>query len=360
MKIIRYYPRAFSGDGGMTNAVRHWSEGFVRAGAEVVIAYEDGEVPDSWASNKVDCRRLRHIGPSRCRIAPDLEDAIKDADVLVLHSAWAPHNNWAGKVARKLGVPYVLEPRGAYDPQIVRRHRLWKKPWWWTFERELLMNACAVHVFFSSEIQHLRSLGYGGEVIVAPNGVETPDAVHWDGGSGKYLLWMGRFDPEHKGIDVLVRAMKLIEANRRPALRLRGPDWRNGKGTIRRLISRLDLGAWVKVEEPIHGLEKFKLLARSSGFVYPSRWEGFGNSVAEAVSVGVPTVVTPYPLGCYLASRGGAILAEPTPKSLARALESLSSREAPGIGARGAQIVHKEITWDLVSHQWLSQVKALL
>src|SRR6476660_9921279 len=59
VKIIRYYPRAFSGDGGMTNAVRHWSEGFVRAGAEVVIAYEDGQVPDSWASNKVDCRRLR-------------------------------------------------------------------------------------------------------------------------------------------------------------------------------------------------------------------------------------------------------------------------------------------------------------
>jgi glycosyltransferase involved in cell wall biosynthesis len=212
----------------------------------------------------------------------------------------------------------------------------------------------------AAEIEHLRSLGYRGEVIIAPNGVETPDAVRWDGGSGRYLLWLGRFDPQHKGIDVLVRAVGLIEPKRRPMLRLRGPEWRNGKSKIRRLISRLGLGAWVKVEEPIHGLEKFKLLARSSGFVYPSRWEGFGNSVAEAVSVGVPTVVTPFPLGRYLASRGGAILAESTPQSLAAALESLSSREAPGIGARGAEIVHKEITWDVVSQQWLSQLKALL
>jgi glycosyltransferase involved in cell wall biosynthesis len=360
MKIIRYYPRAFSGDGGMTNAVRHWSEGFVRAGAEVVIAYADGEVPPSWQKNKVECRKLRHVGPPRCKIALELGDTIKDADVLVLHSAWAPHNNWAGRVARRLRIPYVLEPRGAYDPQIVRRHQLWKKPWWWTFERELVMNARAVHVFFPSEVEHLRSLGYNGEVIIAPNGVETPDAIRWDGGSGKYVLWMGRFDPEHKGIDVLVRAMKLIESKRRPILRLRGPDWRTGKAKVQQLIARLGLGAWVKVEEPIHGLGKFKLLARSSGFVYPSRWEGFGNSVAEAVSVGVPTIVTPYPLGRYLAARGGAILAQPTPEGLAGALESLSSCEAPGIAARGAEIVHKEITWDAVSQQWLSQLKPLL
>jgi glycosyltransferase involved in cell wall biosynthesis len=94
--------------------------------------------------------------------------------------------------------------------------------------------------------------------------------------------------------------------------------------------------------------------------VYPSRWEGFGNSVAEAVSIGVPTLVTPYPLGRHLASLGGAIIAEPTADALADGLRSLTTPQAAEIGVAGARVIRAEMSWDTVVRSWLAQMEALL
>jgi glycosyltransferase involved in cell wall biosynthesis len=358
LRILRYYPRAISGDGGMTNAVRKWSEGMVRAGAEVVIAYDDGDTPAH--ATGVGWNRVRHLGGSRFRMPVGLRELLPRASLLVLHSAWTPQNVWAGRLAKAAGIPYVLEPRGAYDPHIVDRNRWLKRGWWLMCERELVMNARAVHVFFPSERFHLQKLGYSGDVIIAPNGVSTPSGIVWDGGTGGYILWMGRFDPEHKGIDALVHAVHTLPEGERPELRLHGPEWQDGKQRVAGLISALGVQRWVKIGNAVHGRAKFELLARAAGFVYPSRWEGFGNSVAEAVSVGVPTLVTPYPFGKYLHERGGAILADNSPESLAAGLCRLRSPQAHEIASRGAEIVRNEITWDKVARSWLDQVKRIL
>jgi glycosyltransferase involved in cell wall biosynthesis len=358
MRIVRYYPRAVSGDGGMTTAIRHWSRGFVRAGTPAAIVFDDGPTPVT--DDGVEWIHARHHGASPLRYPVDLEAFLRPGDVLVLHSAWAFHNVRAGVVARRLGVPYVLEPRGAYDPRIVHRKRLLKRVWWWAWERELVQRASAIHVFFDEERTHLGALDYRGRVIAAPNGVDAPSDIHWDGGSGGYLLWLGRFDPEHKGIDMLVEAVRLMEPEERPRLRLCGPDSRaHGKNTIRRMVRELKLEPWVTVEEPVHGRAKFELMARASAFIYPSRWEGFGNSVAEAVAVGVPTIVTPYPFGRYLASRDAAMLASPTTEGLADALRALPSVDAPAMGARGARLAREELAWDSVARSWLRQIEAL-
>ena len=47
MRIVHYYPRALVGDGGMTGAVRRLSGALSEAGAEAVIAYDDGPQPPS-------------------------------------------------------------------------------------------------------------------------------------------------------------------------------------------------------------------------------------------------------------------------------------------------------------------------
>ena len=359
MRIVRYYPRALTGDGGMTTAVRHWARGFVRAGTDAAIVFDQGEAQAT--DDGVQWIRARHRGHGAFLYPVGLEEVLRDGDVLVLHSAWAYHNIVAAAVARRLGVPYVLEPRGAYDPRIVRRKQLLKRAWWSMWERELVERARAIHVFFDDERSNLEALHYHGAVIAAPNGVEPPTAIHWDGGSGGYVLWLGRFDPEHKGIDLLVEAVSLLEPDQRPRLRLCGPDSRaRGKSSIRRLVHDLGLDRWVTVEDPVHGHARFELMARAIGFVYPSRWEGFGNSVAEAIAVGVPTVVTPYPFGRHLAHRNAAILAQPTPHGLAHALRALRSADAPAIGTRGAAVAREDLAWDRVAQSWLRQVESLV
>ncbi len=358
-RILRYYPRAASGDGGITNSVRLWSEACVRAGVDVSIGFDEGTPRPEWGDTGVEWLPIRHVGRSRWKVPVGFEQALKRCDLLILHSAWALHNNWAARAAKRIGVPYVLEPRGAYDPQILRRHAMQKACWWRAFEQHTVRNAGAIHVFFPAEQKHLRALGYESPFIIAPNGVTVPLDLHWNGGKGGYFLWMGRFDPEHKGLDLLIQAVALLRPVERPTLRLQGPAWRDGKDRAQALIHQLGLSEWIHIADKVHGRAKFETLVNARGFIYPSRWEAFGNSVAEAVALGVPTLTTPYPLGQYLQQRGGALMSEATPHRLAQGLRALASSQAEDISKRGAEIVREEFTWDRAARRWLEQAVCL-
>jgi glycosyltransferase involved in cell wall biosynthesis len=357
MNIVRYYPRALLGDGGMSGAVRRWSPALVRTGADVTIAYDgtgDVEVRDGvrWVP-------VPHAGRGALRVPLGLEPVLRGADLLVLHSGWAAHNVRAGQAARRAGVRYVLEPRGAYDPHIVRRRAVVKHLWWAAWERSLVAGAAAIHAFFEEERAHLHAIGYRGPLIVASNGAVAPAGARWDGGSGRYVLWLGRFDPEHKGLDLLVRAVAQLRPDERPIVRLHGPDWRGRKAAVERMVREAGVERWVTVGPPAYGDEKARLLSRAAAFVYPSRWDACPNSVLESVAMGIPTVVTEYPLGRALAAHGAAIGADATPGSLADALRRASGPDAAEVGEKGARYVRERLGWDEVARAWLEQAKAL-
>jgi glycosyltransferase involved in cell wall biosynthesis len=361
IRIAQYYPRALRGDGGMTGAIRRLSQSMHASGAETKIICDAGPQPTP-TEDGVSWRRIHHHRIAG-RAFPDSDQlalALRGSDVLILNSAWALHNIAAAAIARRLGVPYIVAPRGAYDPRIRQRHRVAKDAWWLAVEGRLLTRSLAVHLFFDSERSHLERLGYRGNVIVAPNGVDVPSDICWDGGSEATVLWLGRFDPEHKGIDLLLKALHQIPVLQRPRVRLCGPDWRSKKRTVLELIRRLSLDRWVTVAEPIYGREKLELMARASAFVYPSRWEGFGNSLAEAASVGVPVLVTPYPLGRFLASRGAAVMVEPTAAGLAGGLITVLSSASSAVGARAREVVAQSFSWDVVAREWLQGINQTL
>lgn len=361
VRVAQYYPRALRGDGGMTRAIHRLSQSLHASGAEARIICDAGPQPtpveDAVSWSRI---RHRHIAGRAVPDSDELTRALRWSDVLVLNSAWTLHNVVAAAIARRLGVPYVVAPRGAYDPRIRRRHRLAKDAWWLAAEHRLLDRSLAVHLFFESERSHLTRLGYRGNVIVAPNGIDVPADIRWDGGSDDTVLWLGRFDPEHKGIDLLLEATHRTPPPQRPRVRLCGPDWRRKKRAVADQVRRLDLAQLLTVAEPIYGREKLELMARASAFVYPSRWEGFGNSLAEAASVGTPALVTPYPLGRFLASRDAAIMVEPTAEGLASGLARVLAPASSEIGARGRQVVADSFRWEMVALEWLQAIYRLL
>jgi len=74
----------------------------------------------------------------------------------------------------------------------------------------------------------------------------------------------------------------------------------------------------------------------------------------------VPSLVTPYPLGRYLASRDAAIMVEPTVSGLAAGLITVLSPASSAVGARARQVVAQAITWDIVARQWLEGISQAL
>lgn len=359
LRILRYHPRAAVGDGGMTGAIRRWSDALSLAGATVTIGYDEGKAPFDAGPTRWAPIEHRAIGPLKLPV--DIDHYLRGADLLVLHSGWTAHNLRAAAIARSLEVPYLLEPRGAYDPQILLRHPNLKRLWWQAGEHTLVDQSVAIHAFFEDERSHLSALEYAGPVVVAPNGVQTPDELRWSGAASGYLLWLGRFDPEHKGLDLLVDAVASLAPAQRPRIRLHGPDWRGGKRKTAKRIARHDLGRWLLVGPPVYGPEKQRLLVEAAAFLYPSRWDACPNAVLEAVSIGVPTLCTPYPLGAYLGRRGGAVLAEASVSGLANALLELRDRDRmAAIGGMGAALARSDFRWASVAERWLDQVEVCL
>jgi glycosyltransferase involved in cell wall biosynthesis len=357
MRILRYHPRAAAGDGGMSNAMRRWSTALADQGADVAIGYDAAA---GAPRTGVPWIGIRHATLGNRRLPRDMGPVLAGFDLLVLHGGWTAANIVAARAARSARIPYLLEPRGAYDPHIVARRRLLKRGWWLTLEREMVRGACGVHLFFASELPHLAALGLTVSTVVVPNGVDVPTTPTWDGGSGGFVLWYGRFDLQHKGLDALVEGLAHVPERCRPAIRLHGPDQHGDRDRLAGRIEALRLSKWATIGDAMYGPAKEDLLARCAAFAYPSRWEGFGIAPGEAVARGVPLLATPYPFARSLADQGGAIVVPATPEALSEGLAQVVRPEAAEVGARGRQVVAEQYRWDDVARSWLRQVESLL
>jgi glycosyltransferase involved in cell wall biosynthesis len=218
-----------------------------------------------------------------------LPEMLADVDLLYLHEGWTLSNLWASRVARRLGVPYVLMPHGVYEAEIVKT--LKSVPLRRRAEALMVERAAAVHTFLPGESVHVSDLCPGARIVTIPTGFDAPGISWMPGGQG-YLGWVGRFDIYHKGIDLLLEALAAIDPEDRPRIRMVGPDYDGGIARAKDLISRHGLDTYVSIEGAKYGDDLALFVAESRGFIHTPRWECLGRTVVDAMLLGVPTLVT--------------------------------------------------------------------
>ena len=358
MRLVHYYPRAIAGDGGPTLAMWEWASAARRSGCDVMVLYDAG-LPGRAAlvDPAIPLVPLPHGGIGRIRVPHDLGSHLKSGDVLVLHSTYMPGNLAVARTARRHGIPYIVMPHGGYNQQ-ARDRRYHRKRLWQPVERRYLERALAVHVFFEGETRDAAQVAPNAHWIVAPTGFGLP-SERWDGGSGGYLAWLGRYDVTTKGLDLLVRALGLIEpASRRP-LRLHGKPSEDGPADIERIARMTGVADFVTVGGQIGGSEKVDFFRRASAYVHPSRWESHSLAIVEALAYGIPTVVSIF---CSIAPKldqaGAAVLVEPAPQSIANGISTVL-RDPQHYSDRARLFVQTHLSWDVIMSDYLRQIACL-
>jgi glycosyltransferase involved in cell wall biosynthesis len=156
---------------------------------------------------------------------------------------------------------------------------------------------------------------YGVDPIFRPNG--------HDDGRTPYALFVGAIQPR-KGLLTAVEAISLVDDLR---LVLVGPEKRSGD-ELRAAVGRLGLEHRVELAGHV-GLPELAALYRGAAcLVFPSRYEGFGLPVLEAMASGTPVVATE--AGAIPEVAGdAAVLVQPNdPVALAGGIErALADRE---------------------------------
>lgn len=177
-----------------------------------------------------------------------------------------------------------------------------------------------------------------GRVVVIPNGVDANafqnvtdtdvNAVREQLGiGGPYLLFLGGIEPR-KNLPAVVRAFARLSPDVQPKLVIAGwrTEWNpEGWNELQQALdeipagvrSRIQVGGYVPEER------KAALLAGAEALVYPSRYEGFGLQVLEAMAAGTP-VLTSNVSALPEVAGGAAVLVDPTDvDSIAGGMENL-------------------------------------
>jgi glycosyltransferase involved in cell wall biosynthesis len=127
------------------------------------------------------------------------------------------------------------------------------------------------------------------KIVVTPNGVDSlfrPDGHRRDG--APYALFVGTLQPRKDPIAAL-EALALVGGDLR--LIVVGPDKGSGD-EARRTASKLGLNGRVEFAGHVEQQELAELYRGAACLVFPSRYEGFGLPVVEAMASGTPVVAT--------------------------------------------------------------------
>jgi glycosyltransferase involved in cell wall biosynthesis len=205
-----------------------------------------------------------------------------------------------------------------------------------------------VAVSTSTRAEMRRQLGLRGPVHIVPNGIPALPSSQAQRSATPAIAVVTRLVP-HKQLHLLVQAVPDL-LRRWPALHVdiagTGPD----RDRLVALVHRLGLEQAVTLPGWVSDQEKADLLSRAWLTVAPSLAEGWGLTVLEANSLGVPAVAYDVP-GLRDAVRdgrtgwlapAGSDLAAP----LARALDELSDPARARLFAVQAQAWAARFSWD--------------
>ncbi len=194
--------------------------------------------------------------------------------------------------ARPLDDPVIVSER--IDPRYHEPGRIWR----WL--RRKTYPGCAAQLVLTHSVREwCRQLAPRRPVHVVPNPARRPESgaadtdSSWPFGDRKTLLGMGRLHPQ-KGFDRLLPIFARLARSH--------PGWQLvllGEGTERPRLEKQvrELGLGDHVALPGWVTNVAGALSESELFVLPSRYEGFGNVVAEALACGVPVVTLDCPSG---------------------------------------------------------------
>lgn len=254
------------------------------------------------------------------------------------------------------GVPVVVSERT--DPLL---HKL---PWVWRLLRRCSYRASAALVIQTEALREwAKRLVPDSRISVIPNPIPSRAFVTQSADSSLpqvFISAMGRL-VYVKGFDILIEAYSTIAA-RYPHIKLvilgEGPD----REQLR------DIAAKFRVSDSVHLLghrtDPFSVLGRALLFVQSSRYEGFPNALAEAMSIGLPVVASDcsHGLRAIIAHEENGLLVPPDDAgalacAMLRLIENDSLRGR--IAANGKRSV-ESLDTPLIATKWKDLISLLL
>jgi glycosyltransferase involved in cell wall biosynthesis len=367
MRVIHVVPAVAVEASGPSYSVVRLSESLIEAGTDVRLAALDW-APASQSRPFLQTFPLG-LGPKRLGISPTMrrwlhrEVAQGRADIIHNHGLWMMPNVYTGRACRgDSRCHLVVSPRGTLSRWALARHALQKEIFWQCFQKAALREAACFHATSEAESEDIRARGFKKPICILPNGIDVRPLKAEPAGNRRQLLFLGRIHPV-KGVHVLLHSWQAVQDRFDDwELHIAGPDNQGHLAKMQDLAARLRLKR-VVFRGPLYGDEKQQAYRTAELYVLPTLSENFGITVAEALAVGTPAIVTsaaPWH-GLNAADAGWSIDlgVEPLVACLEEALATPRAKLAQ-MGTAGRDWMIRDYSWQRTGEQLSATYRWLL
>lgn len=310
MQLLRVTYSANPSLGGVAAAVKLQQKALKGHGINVtVITCDNPESP--WLQGLPD---ILALGPNKLsygytpNLIPWLKENIKNFDAVVIDGLWQYHSFATWRILRKLDIPYYVFPHGMLGPWFKDTYPLkhLKKWLYWPWaEYKVLRDAKRV-IYTCEEEKNLARESfflYKAVTRVASLGVESPplDKSVFTHSffeknpellTKRIILFLGRIH-EIKGLDLLIEAFaEVVKLDSRLHLIIAGPDPQGLVASLKEQAYTLGVDKHISWFGMLNGTDKWETLYSAEVFCLPSHHENFGVVVAEAMSCGLPVIIS--------------------------------------------------------------------
>lgn len=301
-------------------------------------------------------------------ILKNLPYPFSNPDLIVLHGIYYMKFVKLYKLIKKENIPYVLIPHGCLSKNSIKRKYIKKKIALTLFLNKIITNANAIQ--YLSDDEKNNSLGKKINSFVSPNGININKNIkikNKDKSAKAFeLIYVGRLSIMHKGLDLLLESVNLIQDYMREnniRLSIYGPDVDKEKNILIDLCRKYNIEDIVYIYNGIFGDEKINTILESDIFIQTSRWEGQPISILEAMSLGKPIIATKGTNMSYEIEKNlCGWSADNDPRSISNAIiKSYKDKELlERYSDNSKNFINENYNWELVAKETIKKYKSVL
>lgn len=263
---------------------------------------------------------------------------------------------------RKNKIPYVIVPHGCLTFGAQNKKRLKKAIFNFFLFNRFICKANIIQCLSSFEMKQSH---FEVPKFISSNGFEYHDCSN-ECEKEKTIVYIGRLDIYHKGIDLLIQSIFLSKEEVLRSgckIHLYGPGTKKTKRKIKSLISKKGLSSIINLNDAVFGDEKITIIKKSRFFVQTSRFEGMPLGILEAMSYGVPCLVTEgttlaecvdqYDAG-WTAENNALSISDAFKKSLFASDDVLTKKSMGAL-----KLIDSQFNWDNLSKYAIEQYEKL-
>ena len=206
------------------------------------------------------------------------------------------------KISQELGVPFIIGPMASLEKNARNIKRNKKSLLDKLYTNKMIGHATGFHCVGERERKSLMKLGVNSEKIhLINNGISRLTnnikdetifkKIKIDYKNDEYIITVGQIN-EKKGVDILIHAFSQVVKDRKIKLVIAGTGEEKYVHKIKELVKKLGLEEVIKFSGFVTEEQKNQLLSNAKLFVSASRGDVHPIAAIEALSFGLPVIIT--------------------------------------------------------------------